>query len=115
MPTAPKEKTMTDVQVAREKLLQDFNEVVTDTEQLLKSVTSVGGEKSQALRASVEQNLKAAKERLHEIQQAATQRTQAAARVTDEYVHKNPWQSIGVAAGIAAILGIVIGLLLNRR
>ena len=106
---------MTDTQVARDKLLKDFNEVVSDTEQLLKSVASAGNEKSQALKANVEQSLKLAKERLRELQDEAVDRTRIAAKRTDEYVHANPWQSIGIVAGIAAVVGIVLGLLLNRR
>ena len=34
----------------------------------------------------------------------------AAARVTDDYVHENPWRSIGVAFGV----GVLIGVLVNR-
>jgi ElaB/YqjD/DUF883 family membrane-anchored ribosome-binding protein len=30
---------------------------------------------------------------------------------TDEFVHANPWTSIGIAAGI----GLVAGLLISRR
>jgi Mg/Co/Ni transporter MgtE len=37
--------------------------------------------------------------------------TRDAARATDAYIHKNPWQAIGVAAGI----GLVVGLLTGRR
>jgi ElaB/YqjD/DUF883 family membrane-anchored ribosome-binding protein len=106
---------MTDTQVAREKLMKDFNEVVSDTEQLLKSVTSAGSEKTQALKASVEQSLKVARDRLRELQDEAADRTRIAAKRTDEYVHANPWQSIGAAAAVAAVAGLVLGLLLNRR
>ncbi len=106
---------MTDTQVAKEKLLKDFNEVVSDTEQLLKSVASAGNEKTQALKANVEQSLRLAKDRLRELQDEAVDRTRAAAKRTDEYVHTNPWQSIGIAAAVAAVVGIVLGLLLNRR
>jgi len=38
-------------------------------------------------------------------------RAKQAARYTDDYVHDNPWVSIGVAAAT----GFVIGLLINRR
>ncbi|MDQ1316092.1 MAG: hypothetical protein QG662_2201, partial [Pseudomonadota bacterium] len=38
-------------------------------------------------------------------------RTKAAAKATDEYVHVHPWQAIGVAASV----GVVIGLLIGRR
>ncbi len=107
---------MTDTtQVARDKLLHDFNEVVADTEQLLKSVAGAGGEKAQALRANVEQSLKNARERLRELEQDALEHTRAAARATDEYVHEHPWRAVGISAVIAAIIGIVVGLLLNRR
>jgi ElaB/YqjD/DUF883 family membrane-anchored ribosome-binding protein len=31
-------------------------------------------------------------------------------------VHEHPWQAMGVAAGLTAVVaGVVIGLLLNRR
>lgn len=106
---------MTGTQVAKDKLLHDFNEVLSDTEALLKAVASAGGEKSHALRASLEQNLKAARERLRHLEESALEGTRAAARVTDEYVHVHPWQSIAIAAGVGAILAIVAGLLLNRR
>jgi ElaB/YqjD/DUF883 family membrane-anchored ribosome-binding protein len=82
---------------------------------LLKSVANAGGEKAGALRASVEQNLAIAKDRLRHLQQAATEKTQAAAHATDEYVHEHPWQAIGIAAGLCGVIGVVIGLLLNRR
>lgn len=101
--------------VSRDKLIGDFNAVIADTEQLLKSLAAAGGEKGTALRASVEQNLRAARERLDELQDAAVERTRAAAKATDEYVRENPWQSMAVVGGLAALAGFVVGLLLNRR
>lgn len=92
-------------------LLKDFNAVVNEGEQLLKSVVDEGGVKANALRAKMESNLKAAKERLLHIEETAIETTKTAVRVTDTYVHENPWRAIGVAVGI----GAVIGLLLNRR
>ena len=106
---------MTDAQVARDKLLHEFNEVVTDTEQLLKAAASTGGEKTQALRSSVEHSLKAARERLRELEHDAEKRARAAAKAADVYVHGHPWQSIAIAAGACAVVGVVVGLLLNRR
>ncbi|HCI13500.1 MAG TPA: DUF883 domain-containing protein, partial [Gallionellaceae bacterium] len=37
-------------------------------------------------------------------------RTKEAAKVTDEYVHENPWKAVGIAAGV----GLVIGMLISR-
>ena len=70
-----------------------------------------GGDKANALRAKMESNLKAAKDRLRHIEETAIETTKTAVRATDNYVHENPWRAIGVAVGI----GAVIGLLLNRR
>ena len=92
-------------------LLKDFNAVVNEGEQLLKSVVDEGGDKANALRAKMESNLKAAKDRLRHIEETAIENTKTAVRATDNYVHENPWRAIGVAVGI----GAVIGLLLNRR
>ena len=99
----------------RRKLVEDFNAVVSDTELLLKALAASGAEKGDALRASAEHNLAVARERLRELQDEAVERSRAAAKATDEYVHDNPWQSIGVVAAIAALAGFVVGLLMNRR
>jgi ElaB/YqjD/DUF883 family membrane-anchored ribosome-binding protein len=32
-----------------------------------------------------------------------------AARETDRYVRQNPWQSIGIAAGVGLLIGVLIG------
>ena len=100
---------------SKRKLIEDFNAVIQDTEQLLKTLAATGAEKGSALRASAEQNLDVARRRLQALQEEAVERSRAAAKAADEYVHENPWQSIGVVAAIAALAGFVIGLLLNRR
>jgi ElaB/YqjD/DUF883 family membrane-anchored ribosome-binding protein len=102
-------------EVTKDQLVKEFNTVVIETEQLLKSVANAGGEKAGALRASVEQSLTNAKDSLRNLQQAATEKPRAAALATNKYVHESPWQAIGIAAAISAIIGVVVGLLLNRR
>ena len=82
--------------------------MVSDTEALLRALASVPGEKTAALRASVEENLSAAKQRLLQMQGAAVEKTTAAAHATDEYVHDNAWAMIGMAAAVGLVLGLVI-------
>ncbi len=98
-----------------DQLIGEFNTLVSEAEELLKYVTNAGGEKAGAIRAGVEQNLATAKKGLRNLQQAATKKTLAAAHSTDEYVHENPWQTIGMAAAVSAVIGAVVCLLLNRR
>ena len=99
----------------KHKLLADFNAVVAEADQLLKLVTEEGGGKADALRDKVERNLNAAKESFRSLEDAVLDKTRATARATDEYVHENPWQTVGVAAGLSVIFGVAIGLLISRR
>jgi ElaB/YqjD/DUF883 family membrane-anchored ribosome-binding protein len=101
-------QTSSNVNDARNQLVEDFNKVVADTESLLRAMASVPGEKASELRATVEGNLNAAKRRVRELQGAAYEKGTAAARATDEYVHENPWTLIGVAAAVGLIVGLVI-------
>jgi len=105
---------MSEAQVTREKLAQEMGRVVSDSEQLLKSVGTAGNEKAQELRRGIEENLRVAKARLVELQDAARRTGQEAARATDQYVHTNPWTSLAAAAGVAALIGLAVGLMLNR-
>jgi ElaB/YqjD/DUF883 family membrane-anchored ribosome-binding protein len=102
------EPTMT---LTREKLVDDFSEMLTEAEDLMKRAANETGERAKDLRTQVEAKLLAAKLRLQELQGDAVDQAKAAARVTDDYVHDNPWQAIGAAAAI----GFVVGLMMNRR
>jgi ElaB/YqjD/DUF883 family membrane-anchored ribosome-binding protein len=97
--------------VTKEQLIHDFKVVVADAEALLKATAGQGGEAMTAVRARVEASLATAKEKMSDAQAALLVRTRAAAKATDEYVHVHPWQAIGVAASV----GMVIGLLIGRR
>jgi len=97
--------------LSRESLLDDFSVMLTEAEDLLRRAGNETGERAKDLRSQVEAKLLAAKLRLQEIEGEAVDRARVAARVTDDYVHDNPWQAIGIAAAV----GFVAGLLMNRR
>ncbi|HXT02705.1 MAG TPA: DUF883 family protein [Casimicrobiaceae bacterium] len=97
--------------LSRESLLDDFAAMLTEAEDLLKRAGNETGERAKDLRAQVEAKLLSAKLQLQELEGEAMDRAKAAARVTDDYVHDNPWGAIGVAAAA----GFLIGLMINRR
>lgn len=97
--------------VTKQQLIHDFNVVVADAEALLKATAGQGGEAVAAARARAEETLAAAKARMAEAQATLLAKTREAAKVTDEYVHMHPWEAMGVAAGV----GMLIGLLIGRR
>ena len=96
------------VQSAKQQLLDDFGKVVSDAEGLLRAIGSAPGEKTAEMRASVETSLNSAKARLRHIQGTAVEKTTAAARAADTYVHDNPWPLIGAAAVFGFVLGLVV-------
>ena len=98
-------------EVTSEQLIADFKVVVADAEALLKATANQGGEKLAEVRAKAEESLRVVKARMAEAQAALLARTKAAAKATDAYVHENPLKAVGVAAGV----GLVIGLLIGRR
>ncbi len=97
--------------VTKEQLIHDFKVVVADAEALLKATAGQSGEAMAATRAKVLESLSAAKAKMIDAEEALLARTKAAAKATDEYVHVHPWQAIGIAASV----GVVIGLLIGRR
>jgi len=102
-------------EATNETLYQEFNTVVAETEQLLKSVATAGGDKAGALKANVEQALAAAADRLEQIRLQALGQANAAARATDEYVRDKPWRAVGIVAALSASVGLLAGLLIARR
>jgi ElaB/YqjD/DUF883 family membrane-anchored ribosome-binding protein len=98
-------------EVTTEQLIADFKTVVADAEALLKATANHGGEELAEVRAKAEESIKAVKARIADEQAALLVRTKEAAVATDVYVHANPWTAIGVAAGV----GLVVGLLSNRQ
>jgi len=99
-----------EVDVSKEKLIQDLHLVVSDAEELLRATAGLAGEKVSAARERIQENLASAKERLAVAQQNVAAKTRQAAKATDEYVHENPWKAVGIAAGA----GLIVGMLISR-
>jgi len=96
---------------SRAKLVDDFAAVLAEAEEMLTRAAAETGDKALDLRSQVETKLLRAKLSLQELEGEAVDRAKAAARATDDYVHDNPWRAVGIAAAV----GVVVGLLMNRR
>jgi ElaB/YqjD/DUF883 family membrane-anchored ribosome-binding protein len=103
--------TATPNDVTTDQLLTDLKTVMNDAEALLRATSAQTGEKIQEVRARAEESLRQARARLSSIEDEALRRAREVADATDEYVRENPWQSVGIAAGV----GLLLGLLLSRR
>lgn len=95
----------------KDKLVADFKLVVADAEELLRLTANQAGDKAGELRTRAQQHLTTAKAKLGEAEQAMRNNATALSHATDDYVRDNPWRAVGVAAGV----GLVVGLLIGRR
>jgi ElaB/YqjD/DUF883 family membrane-anchored ribosome-binding protein len=102
--------TMAD-SISTDKLIDNLNAVIRDAETLLKATAAQTGETIQQARKRAEESVRQAKERLAGVEEEALKRARALADEADVFVRDKPWQAVGVAAG----LGLILGLLISRR
>jgi ElaB/YqjD/DUF883 family membrane-anchored ribosome-binding protein len=96
---------------SRARLAADLRQVFDDVDQLLSQAATMTGQQAQDLRERASTTLRNARHKLQDAHANAYQQSKAAARATDDWVHENPWGAVGIAAGVA----FVLGLLLNRN
>ncbi|MBM3344555.1 MAG: DUF883 domain-containing protein [Betaproteobacteria bacterium] len=105
------ESSFTDASASREKIKSDLKTVFADMDEYLRATASHTGEKIGVMRERLQEQLHHAKDRLADTRDVVVDKTKHAARATDEYVHDNPWRAVGIAAGV----GLIVGLLIGRR
>lgn len=103
--------TTHDMAASKTKLVQDLQRVITDAEELLHATASATEPKLIEMRERIRGNLLAARHKLGDLEEVVKTKTKEAAQATDDYVHEHPWKAIGVAAGV----GLLVGLLAGRR
>ncbi len=96
---------------ARDKLMGDLKIVIKDAEELLKNTGHQTGEGFKVAKAKFENTLQQAKTELNKMEETLLAKTKQAAQATDRYVNENPWQSVGLAASV----GLICGLLIARK
>jgi len=94
-----------------ERIVEDLRRVVEDAELLLRETANLAGERVDEARGRASESLQAARNRLTVLEEEVLGKARDAAKDAERYVRDNPWQSVGLAAGI----GLVIGVLISRR
>jgi len=82
------------------KFMDELRSVIADAEELLRVTADQAGPKVQEVRARAEESLRNAREHM-----------QGAGRELDAQVREHPWAAVGIAAGV----GLIIGILLSRK
>jgi ElaB/YqjD/DUF883 family membrane-anchored ribosome-binding protein len=100
-----------DTTATKEQLAADFRNVMSDIDALMAPGGAKTESESAALRARVHERLEAARRRLVDFQHDAAAQARRAAHATDDFVHDRPWQAVGMAAAV----GVLLGMLIARR
>jgi ElaB/YqjD/DUF883 family membrane-anchored ribosome-binding protein len=94
-----------------EQLISEFKSLMADAEALIKATEDHPGDAIGAIRHKALETLAGAKESLADVEAKLLDKAKLAAQGADDFVHRNPWEAVGVAAG----LGLLIGLFIRRR
>jgi len=96
---------------SKDKLVSDLRNLVTDAEELLRATASQAGEKISEARKKIEQSLVEGKKALADAEKTLLAKSKEGAEMADDYVRENPWTAVGVAA----VVGLVLGLLIRGK
>lgn len=90
-------------QKAMSSASDDLKALLRDAEQVLAGAGDVADEKVTELRQRMRAALDGSSDRLERLRETAREQADRA----DEYVRSHPYQSIGVAAAVGALIGIL--------
>lgn len=93
---------------ARERLAGSLQDLVKESEHLMKVVQRSGNQQIDAVRDRFEATLNSAKDELDTLQDSALRRARRRARTADHTVHEHPYASMGAAAAVGALIGMLI-------
>jgi ElaB/YqjD/DUF883 family membrane-anchored ribosome-binding protein len=93
--------------ITRDKLIDDLKLVLRDAEALFRATAGDLNEKTKEARVRLKEAMEKAKVSLHGLEDKALE----GARATDKVIREHPYQSLGIAFGV----GLLLGVLVNRR
>ena len=89
----------------------EVKNLIADVEDLMARIADLKDADVVKVRNKVQRAIDSTKQSLADGADALRQRAQDVASTADDYVHESPWQAIG----IAALVGAVVGILATRR
>jgi len=91
-----------------DRLSRDFRQFISDCEALLKNAQTLSTESAAIARAELGRKMADARVKLTELKQSAGQRASQAYGVTEEYVRREPMKAVMIAAGVGAVVALIV-------
>jgi len=93
---------------AADPAIEELNRIVEQAEALLRSLGTETGDAAAAVRERVSQTLQQAQARLATTASEAEEVAQSLADRADDYVRRNPWQAVAIAALLGGVVTFLI-------
>ena len=100
-----------DFEAQKQALLGEIRTVLDEVESLYEAGVERGEEEARELTAKLKQRLSDAQAKFQDFEDRAVEQVKHSAKVADEYINEKPYY----AMGFAALAGLVVGVLLNRK
>ena len=92
------------------QFIGEFKALMADAEALIEATEGHADDAVKTIRSKALKTLAGAKESIADFEGVLSDKAKAAVKGADHFVHHNPWESVGVAAG----LGLIVGLFIRR-
>ena len=89
----------------------EIKSLIADVEDLIAKIADLNDADVAQVRNKVQRAIATAKESIADSADTLRQQAQRVAGTADDFVHDSPWQAIG----LAALVGVLIGLVASRR
>lgn len=89
----------------------EIKSLIADVEDLVARIADLKDADVARVRSKVVRAVESAKESLTDSAETVRRQAQRVATTADDYVHDSPWQAVG----IAALVGAVVGVIASRR
>ena len=101
-------QTTVQMSLGKQKIIEDIKVLLNDSEELVRLSASLPAEGVDALRTRLRDHVDAARNALESAQSSAQERYRASLDGTVQYTRDNPWQALGIAAGIGFLVGVLV-------
>lgn len=94
-----------------EDLRAELKSLADSLESMLNTTQDKSKEEIEGFKAKAREALSSSRAKLGQASEKITAQTKEIAGQADNYVHENPWKSVGIGAAV----GVVLGMLLSKR
>ncbi|MGM9489190.1 DUF883 family protein [Ideonella sp. YS5] len=93
----------------KQGLAQSLRRMIDEADGLLKSAARSGDEAFDSMRDQFTDQVQQMRSQLDQLEETAVYRARRAARAADHSVHEHPYGAMGVAAAVGLLVGVLIG------